>query len=271
MPFIVIYLNLFQGNAGYLKYQDTSTGQLLVEHRTKFGACNTMAQNKHNAVIYLGHQNGTLTLWTPNLPHPAVQLLAHLGPVVGVGIDQSTGGRYMSTAGRDGTIKVWDCRNWKGAVREWSARGGGGEVEWSAKGSLAVASGGSVNVRVMISQLSQTVLTIYSSKSYRQVYTAPTIHQPFTAKSPPPLYITHATPHRPLISLRFCPFQDVLTIGHSAGLSSILVPGSGEPNFDSAEADPFENKKARREREVKGLLEKVEASPLRFKCSYLLF
>ena len=161
MPFIVIHLNSFQGNAGYLKYQDTSTGQLLVEHRTKFGACNTMAQNKHNAVIYLGHQNGTLTLWTPNLPHPAVQLLAHLGPVVGVGIDQSTGGRYMSTAGRDGTIKVWDCRNWKGAVREWSARGGGGEVEWSAKGSLAVASGGSVNVRVMFTTVTNRTNYIF--------------------------------------------------------------------------------------------------------------
>lgn len=57
--------------------------------------------------------------------------------------------------------------------------------------------------------------------------------------------------------MRFCPFQDILTIGHNAGLSSILVPGVGEPNFDSMEADPFENKKARREREVKGLLDKV--------------
>jgi U3 small nucleolar RNA-associated protein 7 len=136
-----------QGNAGYLKYQDTSTGQLLVEHRTKLGACNTMAQNAHNAVIHLGHQNGSVTLWTPNLPHPAVQLLAHLGPVVGLSVDPSQGGRYMATAGRDGTVKVWDCRNWKGAVRDWAVRGGGDvELEWSAKGSLAVASGGSVKV-----------------------------------------------------------------------------------------------------------------------------
>ncbi len=52
--------------------------------------------------------------------------------------------------------------------------------------------------------------------------------------------------------IHFCPFQDILTIGHSKGLSSILVPGSGE-------ADSFENCKVRREREVRGLLDK--ASP----------
>lgn len=106
-----------------------------------------MTQNAHNAVIHLGHANGTVTLWTPNLPHPAVRLLAHLGPVASVSVDPSTGGRYMATAGQDGLVKVWDCRNWKGAIRTWNARGGGGEVEWSQRGALAVASGGSVNVR----------------------------------------------------------------------------------------------------------------------------
>lgn len=105
-----------------------------------------MTQNVHNAVIHLGHQNGTVTLWTPNLSHPAVRLLAHVGPVVGVSMDPSTGGRYMATSGQDGTVKVWDCRNWKGAIRQWSTRGGGAELEWSQKGVLAVATGGSVNV-----------------------------------------------------------------------------------------------------------------------------
>lgn len=53
----------------------------------------------------------------------------------------------MATAGRDGCVKVWDCRNWKGAVREWVVRGVGDPVvEWSARGALAVASGGNVNV-----------------------------------------------------------------------------------------------------------------------------
>ncbi|KAF9488792.1 BING4CT-domain-containing protein [Pleurotus eryngii] len=223
------------GNAGYLKYQDTSTGQLLIEHRTKLGACTTMTQNTHNAVIHLGHQNGCVTLWTPNLPHPAVQLLAHLGPVTSVAVDPSQAGRYMATAGRDSTVKVWDCRNWKGAVREWSARGGSADLDWSQRGFLASASGGTVNV--------------YSTSS---------VHSASTTKAPPPLYITHPVPHRPLTSVRFTPFQDILTIGHSAGLSSILVPGAGEPNFDSSEADPFENRKTRREREVKALLDKIQ-------------
>lgn len=80
---------------------------------------------------------------------------------------------------------------------------------------------------------------------------------PFAGTSPPPLYLTHPITHRPLTSVRFCPFQDVLTVGHSGGLSNLLVPGAGEPNFDSAEADPFENPKTRREREVKALLDKV--------------
>jgi BING4CT (NUC141) domain len=93
-----------------------------------------------------------------------------------------------------------------------------------------------------------------------KVYAQPSICAPFAGTTNPPLYLTHPIPHRPLTSVRFCPFQDILTIGHSAGLSSILVPGSGEPNFDSSEADPFENKRRRREREVRGLLDKVASN-----------
>ncbi|THH01954.1 hypothetical protein EW026_g822 [Hermanssonia centrifuga] len=181
-----------------------------------------MAQNMHNAVIHLGHQNGTVTLWTPNLPHPAVRLLAHFGPVTGLSIDPSTGGRYMATSGQDGVVKVWDCRNWKGAVRQWTSRGGGGELEWSQKGALAVATGGTVNRSVGILE------AINPNAVYRSSFTTSIPH-------------TSHTPSTSFIRQVF-----------------ILVPGAGEPNFDSSEADPFENKKARREKEVKALLDKIQ-------------
>ncbi|KAG8908763.1 Small subunit (SSU) processome component [Tulasnella sp. 403] len=224
------------GNPGILRYHDMSTGKQVAGHKTRLGASHAMAQNLHNAVIYLGHQKGTVTLWTPNLDEPAVKLLAHLGGVTSISIDPSTQGRYMATSGIDGKVKVWDCRNWKGCLKEWESRGTGhAELEWSQKGFLGVASSGSINV--------------YSPKNILD-----------DRKGHPTLYMTHPIPMRPLTSVRFCPFTDVLTVGHAAGLSSIIVPGAGEPTFDSSEADPFESKHKRREREVKNLLDKASFS-----------
>ncbi|KAG2032701.1 hypothetical protein BDR03DRAFT_1002441 [Suillus americanus] len=101
-------------NNVFLKYQDTSIviGHIVAEHRTKFGACHTLAQNKHNAVLHLGHSNGVVTLRTPNIPHPAVQILAHLGPVVGLSVDPSSGGRYMAMSGQDSVVR--DCAGMDG-------------------------------------------------------------------------------------------------------------------------------------------------------------
>ena len=52
----------------------------------------------------------------------------------------------MATAGVDGTVKLWDCRNWKDALRSWNSRGGNATLAWSQRGCLAVSSGGAVNV-----------------------------------------------------------------------------------------------------------------------------
>lgn len=229
--FSPLTLNLLQGNAGYLKYQDTSTGLLVSQHRSGLGACSTMAQNPLSAVIHLGHANGTVTMWTPNLSTPALKMLAHRGPLSGVAVSTRDGGRELATSGLDGGIKVWDVRMLgRGAVREWTSRKPASDLKYSQRGLLGAAWGSHVSV--------------YNTK-------AP------LGNAPPGPYLTNGFPTGPPISIGFCPFEDVLGVAHAKGFDSLVVPGSGEPKYDSTEADPYENKNSRREREVHALLDKV--------------
>nr|ASF90179.1 hypothetical protein SPAR07250 [Bartheletia paradoxa] len=228
------------GNAGYLKYQDTSTGQGVAELRTKLGSCDTMALNNHNAIVHLGHQNGTVSLWSPNLSNPAVKILAHMGPVRSIAVDPSSGGTYFATSGLDGKMKVWDSRKW-GVVKEWQSRKPASSLAWSQKGLLGVGWGNHVSIYKDVKGTSLASLHPESRSPY----------------GPGP-YLSHDLPGLPVHDVAFCPFEDVLGVGHAGGFTSVLVPGAGEPNFDSSEADPFEKKKTRQEREVHSLMDKIQ-------------
>jgi len=216
------------GNTGYLKYQDTSTGQLVSEFGTKLGACDVMTQNSSNAIIHLGHTNGIVTFWSPTVNTPLVKMFCHHAPLKAVAIDQA--GYHMVTSGLDGELKIWDVRNYKRAVEEpYRTFSPVNSIAISQKKLLAVSFGPNV--------------WIYQ--------------EGLTQKKEKP-YLTHLLPGSIVRDITFCPFDDVLGIGHAKGFSSIIVPGAGEPNYDALEANPFETKKQRREREVKSLLEKIQ-------------
>ncbi len=57
--------------------QDTSTGEIVAQHRTRMGTCDVMRQNPWNAVMNLGHSNGVVSMWTPNMSTPVVKMLCH--------------------------------------------------------------------------------------------------------------------------------------------------------------------------------------------------
>jgi len=214
------------GDAGVLRYQDTSTGHIVAQHKTKLGPCHVMRHNPHNAVLCLGHTSGSVTMWTPNLSEPVVKMLCHRGPVNAVAVDVA--GRHMVTAGADGQVKVWDIRMIR-PLHAYFSHSPASSVDISQRGLLAVGYGRKV-------QVWQDALT---SK----------------AQAP---YMSHSLLGGLLQGMRFCPYEDVLSLGHSGGISTILVPGAGEPNFDSFVANPFQSRKERQEAEVHQLLDKLQ-------------
>ncbi|KAK3110401.1 putative U3 small nucleolar RNA-associated protein 7 [Teratosphaeriaceae sp. CCFEE 6253] len=222
------------GKAGWLKWHDTSTGKLVAQTSTKQGTPTTLGQNPRNALLHVGHQNGTVSLWSPNTPTPLVQLLCHRGPVRSLALDRE--GRYMVTAGQDAKMGVWDVRTWK-PVHEYFLRRPGASVAVSDRDLTAVGWG-----------TQTTVWRDLFTKHRRDV-------EQVKVQSP---YMAWGGEGQHIERVRWCPFEDVLGVGHDQGYSSLLVPGAGEPNFDALEVNPYENTKQRQEAEVQQLLNKLQ-------------
>eukprot|EP01028_Stygiella_incarcerata_P013265 TRINITY_DN81750_c0_g1_i1.p1 TRINITY_DN81750_c0_g1~~TRINITY_DN81750_c0_g1_i1.p1 ORF type:complete len:534 (+),score=162.07 TRINITY_DN81750_c0_g1_i1:92-1693(+) len=215
------------GRSGYLKYHDVSTGKLVAENRTKLGPCECITQNPWNAIIHLGHVNGSVTLWSPTSGKSLVKIQCHRGKVESCKVDRS--GRYMVTCGRDMRIKVWDVRTYR-ELFEYRTSHPVLSMDLSQRGMLACSMGNVIEVWKDSLQQKQ--------------------------KNP---YMRHDMRSGNVVQdMSFCPFEDFLGIGHSNGYSSMIVPGSGEPNFDTLESNPFETRMQRREREVHMLLDKIQ-------------
>jgi U3 small nucleolar RNA-associated protein 7 len=221
---------------GMLRYQDTSTGQLVAEIKTTPGHCKAMAQNPANAIIHLGHSNGVVTMWSPNVQKPLVSMLCHKGPVQAVAVNAP--GNTMVTSGTDGRVKVWDLRSLQSAQASFRTYHAATTLSFSQRGMLAIGWGPHVEV-------------------WTDVRQGPQSQQQEDKKRTRLPYMSHLVPGSQVYDVHFVPYEDVLGIGHAKGVSSILIPGSGEPNFDTFEANPFETPKQRREALVHSLLEKL--------------
>lgn len=227
------YLLVSAGKAGLITYQDVSTGQLVGHLRTKLGPTTSMRQNPYNAVIHAGHNNGTVTLWAPSTPTPLVKLQTNRGPVRALAVDRT--GNYMVATGADRTVKVWDVRKFD-VVETYFTAVPASSVDVSQTGLVALGWGSTV-------QVWKDMLTRTGSR----------------ATSP---YMVHPMNGSQVETVRFCPYEDVLGVGHQKGFSSIIIPGSGEANIDAFEANPYmyATKTARRETEVRALLDKLQPS-----------
>ncbi|KAI9357579.1 WD40-repeat-containing domain protein, partial [Zopfochytrium polystomum] len=230
LDFLPYHFLLVSANGrGHLNYQDTSTGAMVVSMKTGMGPCRALAQNPWNAVMTMGHGDGVVTMWTPNHPTPVVNMLAHKGPVQAVAVDR--GGNYMVTTGLDGRMKVFDVRTYK-TLNEYYTPTPAAQLSISQLGLLAVGYGSHVTV-------------------WRNVLGED------KARSP---YMYHHIADGSAVSrLRFCPYDDVLGVGHAGGFASLAVPGAGEPNYDAMEGvNPYITKEQRKTSEVRALLEKIQ-------------
>jgi U3 small nucleolar RNA-associated protein 7 len=226
------YLLATIGKAGWLKWQDTSTGKLVMQMGTKQGTPTAFGQNPYNAILHVGHQNGTVSLWSPNSTTPLVKMLNHHGPVRSLAVDRE--GRYMVSTGQDMKMAVWDVRTFK-LVHEYFMHGPGSSVAISDRNLTAVGWG--------------TQTTIWKDLFSKHV------SDQVKAQSP---YMAWGAQGQTVERVRWCPFEDNLGISHDRGFSSIIVPGAGEPNFDALEVNPYENVKQRQEAEVRSLLNKLK-------------
>ncbi|TKR68462.1 hypothetical protein L596_024443 [Steinernema carpocapsae] len=219
------FLLVAGSNTGFLHYLDTSIGKMVKSFRTNEGPTDVMAQNPYNAIVCTGNSRGVVSMWSPNSQKPLVQMLAHKAPVQGIAVHHS--GKYMTTTGMDGFLRVWDLRTQR-QTHAYRLPRPASNVVISQKGVVACSMGSMVHL-------------------YKDVNSG-TMTEPYMVYNAKGL----------VSDMKFCPYEDVLGVGHTDGFVSMLVPGCGDPNFDAYFDNPYESAAQRKEREIRQLLDKIQ-------------
>lgn len=210
---------------GYLTWKDISVGKEIASLPTK-NKVTDLTHNPQNGLLFCSHPNGTMSMWSPNHNRPAVSILCHPASVRSITV--AADGNYFATTSVDSTIRIWDLRNNYKSLQEHKTSYTPDIGRFSQLGLLAVSGGSTVTV-------------------YKDTYRTDKGLTPYVKQ-----HVKHV-----INDICFCNYEDILGVGHQGGFTSLLVPGSGEPNFDSHEANPFMTKSQSREMEIKMLMDKI--------------
>eukprot|EP00746_Dinoflagellata_sp_MGD_P158896 gnl/MRDRNA2_/MRDRNA2_86585_c0_seq3.p1 gnl/MRDRNA2_/MRDRNA2_86585_c0~~gnl/MRDRNA2_/MRDRNA2_86585_c0_seq3.p1 ORF type:complete len:385 (+),score=8.70 gnl/MRDRNA2_/MRDRNA2_86585_c0_seq3:102-1256(+) len=211
------------GYQGILRYQDSTTGKMTVQHETRRGTCDVMGIDHAKGVLCLGHNNGKTTLWTPNLAQPIVEILSHRGRVVTIATDPA--GFQLLSTGEDLSVKVWDMRNFN-IMQHYKSKNLVTCSDLSRNGLVGLGWG-------------------------RQVH----LWKVFPKNRDLTPYLSCTPAHASLRTLLF--HEDCVICGHSDGIMSRFVPGCTRGFGDVYDIDHVVTKKHLQEIEVLGLLEKL--------------
>lgn len=226
LDYLPYHFLLVSGNdAGFLTWLDESRGEMVANYPTKLGPIRMMSHNPYNGLMCIGSK-GVVSMWTANIREPAAKMLCHTTPLCALTVDPK--GLYLATSGLDKHVKIWDIRALNGPVCDYILRSPANKLSMSQTGLLALGMGNQC-----------------------EIYRKPSL---VSSKVP---YLRHRCPAS-IGNMQFCSYEDVLGVATEKGFTSLLVPGSGEPNFDALEANPFQTKSQRKETEVHALLEKIQ-------------
>lgn len=252
------YLLTSVGHSGWIKWHDVSVGEYVAGYQTGHGPCRVLKQNKSNAVCHVGHSNGVVSLWSPNAGKSLVSMFCHKSPITDLAVDRE--GNYMATAGLDGYMKVWDLRKFT-PLHSYKIDHPAMSLDVSDKGLIGMAVGRTM--QILRNAFTQPMDVTYLSHEVRTPNAALCSGGGATASKKALLSNVSAN------CVRFRPLEDVACIGHSHGITTIIVPGAGEANYDSFENNPFANVRQRREAEVQSLLNKLSSDMIGLDSSFI--
>ena len=155
---------------------------------------------------------GSVTLWSPNVKEPLVKMLCHQSVIKSLAI--SYDGKYMATSGLDHLLNVWDLRTYK-QLKSIKLKAGASSLAFSQKNCIAASLRNEVVIykdifndmgkQNDVTENDQDEIEIYGEKN---------------------IYLKNKLNNVSIQNIQFCPFEDVLGIGHGRGITSILIPGT---------------------------------------------